>query len=200
MNWRPETVAQAVQLLTYWTNSFSSDFAEPTIYKKLQDFLKEEPLRPFGSAISVIQNQLSMTWAKTSCSRLDLLSGAPLKGTHAPIELLSISPIELARQMTILEFYLFQNVESIDLTTTKSRENSPQISEMIQRFNRVSKWVATEVLVTANVKKRAAVIKHFITVAKAASDIRNFNTLLEVTAGLNFSSVQRLRKTWKVYI
>ena len=79
-----------------------------------------------------------------------------------------------------------------------NREKSVSIQKLIQRFNRVSSWVATEVLLAANIKKRASVIKHFILVAKACRDIRNYNTLLEITAGLNFSSVQRLRKTWKV--
>lgn len=69
---------------------------------------------------------------------------------------------------------------------------------MIQRFNRVSSWVATEILLVANMKKRASVIKHFIQMAVACLEIRNFNTLLEITAGLNFSVIQRLRKTWKV--
>lgn len=62
----------------------------------------------------------------------------------------------------------------------------------------MSNWVATEIVVTPNIKKRAAVIKHFILIANACLQLRNYNTLLEITAGLNLSVISRLRKTWRI--
>jgi hypothetical protein len=69
---------------------------------------------------------------------------------------------------------------------------------MIERFNHVSSWVASEVVKTQNFKKRVSVIKSFIWVAQCAREMRNYNTMLEITAGLNMAAVQRLRRTWKV--
>lgn len=82
----------------------------------------------------------------------------------------------------------------------KNSKSLGSIDAMIRRFNQVSMWVATEIVVTMNVKKRASLIKHFILIAKEAEKLNNFNSLLEITAGLNLSMIQRLRKTWKVCI
>lgn len=58
--------------------------------------------------------------------------------------------------------------------------------------------MATEIVVTPSLRKRASVIKHFIFVAQACRELKNFNTLLAITAGLNLAVIQRLRKTWRV--
>ena len=87
---------------------------------------------------------------------------------------------------------------------------------MIDSFNDVSKWVATEVVTgmpsfvcfvgfegltppfTAGVneKKRAAVIKFFITVGQYCRKLQNYNALMAIVAGLNGSAVHRLKKSW----
>ena len=49
-------------------------------------------------------------------------------------------------------------------------------------------------------KRRALVIKQFISLAQACHEMNNYNTLLEITAGLNLVPIRRLRKTWRVSI
>lgn len=71
------------------------------------------------------------------------------------------------------------------------------INETIDRFNRVSSWVATEIIKLPSVKKRAFIIKQFITIAQACFELNNFNTLLEITAGLNLVPIRRLKRTWR---
>lgn len=44
----------------------------------------------------------------------------------------------------------------------------------------------------------ASKIKFFVQLAGAALELHNFNLLMAVLAGLNFASVQRLKKTWKL--
>ena len=199
--WDDDEMNCMVSTLKYWTLHYPSDFIEST-YFSLKEFLTHPPLQKLhGADIDVILNHISAFSARAGSSdNVWNLVVPPAKQDiqGGKIELLSLSPAELARQCTLLEFSMFQAINPVDLTTPERRESSQEIRALIHRFNRVSSWVATEILVTPNVRKRASVIKHFILMAQHSLDLHNYNTLLEITAGLNFSSVRRLRKTWKV--
>jgi len=67
---------------------------------------------------------------------------------------------------------------------------------LITRFNRVSNWVATEILKQDTLKKRIKVITWFIEVAEKCQELNNLNGLLEVVSGLNQGPVSRLKQTW----
>jgi RasGEF domain len=69
---------------------------------------------------------------------------------------------------------------------------------MVVWFSTVSRWAATELVCTPNPKHRVAVLKRLILMAKHCFKLRAYNTLLELLAGLNLTSVQRLKSTWEV--
>ena len=48
----------------------------------------------------------------------------------------------------------------------------------------------------ATEKKRALVIKFFITMGQCCQQLQNYNALMAIVAGLNGSAVHRLRKSW----
>lgn len=64
----------------------------------------------------------------------------------------------------------------------------------------MSFWVATEIVLTPNIKERVQVLKKFITIADHCKSFNNWNTLMEIMIGLNLGCVQRLKKTWTVWI
>jgi len=198
VQWNRDVVGFMLPPLLFWTKRYWDDFADTDRYKKLADFLSHPSLQQF-SEVQLIQQQLSAKRMKrNSMAALEGILQCTIPDSARKLELLAIPPVELARQITLLEFSMFQNVNALDLVKSSTRERSPKIKALIQRFNRTSNWIATEILLCANVKKRASVIKHFILVAESLRELRNFNSLLEVTAGLNNASVQRLRKTWRL--
>jgi len=69
---------------------------------------------------------------------------------------------------------------------------------MVERFNSVSYWVTTEIVMQTDLKKRVLLIKKFITIAEFMKEISNFNGLMEIIGGLNSMPVQRLRATWEL--
>ena len=71
---------------------------------------------------------------------------------------------------------------------------------LIDRFNNVSRWVATEIVLAPNHRQRISVLRRFIRLAEEFLAINNFNSLLEVLAGLNLAPVQRLKRTWRVRV
>ena len=44
-----------------------------------------------------------------------------IENIFTKLELLSIPPLDLARQLTVLEFHLFSRVKALDLLTSETR-------------------------------------------------------------------------------
>eukprot|EP01117_Protostelium_nocturnum_P009485 TRINITY_DN3381_c0_g1_i5.p1 TRINITY_DN3381_c0_g1~~TRINITY_DN3381_c0_g1_i5.p1 ORF type:complete len:903 (-),score=300.11 TRINITY_DN3381_c0_g1_i5:54-2762(-) len=112
-------------------------------------------------------------------------------------EYYDIPPIEIARQMALIEFAMFRKISPLECLNIKEREkNSPNLTSVTARFNNVSAWVQTEILKGSDVKVRAAALTRFIEIASCCISINNFNSAMEICAGLNSTPVYRLRKTW----
>ncbi|GBE84886.1 ras GEF [Sparassis crispa] len=139
----------------------------------------------------------------------------PIKTTHVPlappapimprnskrIELLDIDPLELARQLTLMEAALYKKIRPMECLQ-RSRESKPgknpdNITSMIQLANRMANWVAESVLSREDSKRRAAVVKHFISVADRCRAMQNFSTMTAIISGLNTPPIRRLKRTWE---
>eukprot|EP01126_Amoeba_proteus_P049883 TRINITY_DN5854_c0_g2_i2.p1 TRINITY_DN5854_c0_g2~~TRINITY_DN5854_c0_g2_i2.p1 ORF type:complete len:341 (+),score=83.29 TRINITY_DN5854_c0_g2_i2:219-1241(+) len=115
---------------------------------------------------------------------------------------LDVHPLELARQLTITDFELFQGIEAVELIgcpwTKKGAElNAPHVMEMIKRFNNISFWVATEIVATPNKKQRLAVLKQFLHLLGYLKGMHNYHATMAVYCGLMMFEIQRLTLTWK---
>lgn len=62
--------------------------------------------------------------------------------------------------------------------------------------NKISNWVYSEIVATEDLAQRAGKIVRFIQIAQECRRLNNFNGVFEIAAGLENSSVHRLRKTW----
>lgn len=58
--------------------------------------------------------------------------------------------------------------------------------------------MATEIIAVTDLDKRREVLKWFVNFADALREMRNYNALMAVVAGLNFAALNRLKHTWKV--
>ena len=125
---------------------------------------------------------------------------ASTASARAP-SLLDYDPTEVARQLSLIESHLFQQIspkECLGQAWNKKNkeERAPNIVELTKRFNQVSNWVATEILREEKLAARAKVLKRFIKVAAACREINSFNAVQEIVAALNSASVYRLKLTW----
>jgi hypothetical protein len=115
-------------------------------------------------------------------------------------QFLDFHPTEVARQLTLIEHQRFRDIarsEFVRQAWNKKEGKAPQISNAIKKFNEISYWVAAEIVFCANSKQRVTVVKRMIQVANKCLAFNNFNTVMEIIAGLHMSSIQRLKKTWK---
>ncbi|KAI9475584.1 MAG: hypothetical protein EXX96DRAFT_620078 [Benjaminiella poitrasii] len=70
------------------------------------------------------------------------------------------------------------------------------IEQVIQRFNTVCQWVASEIVRTRNIHDRVKLIEKFIRLAKKCRLYSNYATLVQILLGLQSPAVARLEKTW----
>lgn len=129
----------------------------------------------------------------------------PLKSkkgkTSSVVEILDWPSLEIARQMTIVEYELFRRIQPKECLNqawnqANRAQKAPGISAMINRFNEVSLWCSAVIVKQDNFKKRVKVLKKIIKLAYRFKELHNFNGIFEVFAGLTSNSVYRLRKTW----
>ena len=110
-------------------------------------------------------------------------------------------PVELARQITIITQYLYRNIGCQELllggwTKKDKMEKSPNITKLIIRFNKISKWIMEEILSYDSAKDRAKVIEIFLCVAEELRNIHNLNDCFAVITTFNHLCIKRLKKTW----
>ncbi|KAG1749328.1 ras GEF [Suillus lakei] len=116
------------------------------------------------------------------------------------MELLDIDALELARQLTITESQLYQKIRPSEclLRSKESKtDHHDNIANFIRRSNRVANWVAYAILCKDEPRRRASIMKHFITVADRCRHIQNFSTMLAIVSGLNSSPIRRLKRSWE---
>jgi len=107
----------------------------------------------------------------------------------------------VARQLTLIECHLFKLIqpkECLNQAWSKAslRDLAPNILNLTDRFNQVSKWVGTEILQVSPLKERARVLRYFIDVAIECFEINCFNVVQEMVAALNSAAIHRLALTW----
>eukprot|EP00158_Paraphelidium_tribonemae_P007619 Partr_v1_DN28301_c0_g1_i5_m78717 putative Cell division control protein len=114
-------------------------------------------------------------------------------------KLLDVDPMELARQLTLMESHLYLNITPLECLgkawSDKENNRAPNISAMINLTNHITGWVAECILLEKDIKKRCAVMKYFIIVGDRCRALRNYNGLMAILAALNSSPIHRLKRT-----
>ncbi|KAJ6620811.1 ras guanine nucleotide exchange factor domain-containing protein [Mycena sp. CBHHK59/15] len=120
--------------------------------------------------------------------------------SNKKLKLLDIEPLELARQLTIMESQLYQRIrpmECLQRAREQRTENIDNITVVIQTSNKIALWVAESVLSKEDSRRRAGAVKHLISVADRCRTLNNFSTMAAITAGLNTPPIRRLKRTWE---
>jgi hypothetical protein len=116
--------------------------------------------------------------------------------------LLDYTHKDLARHLTLIEFEFWCSIklEEFYHTAFSSKEKdklAPNVNRFIKRFNDVSAWVASSVVLAPKKKQRVAVLTRLIQIMDELRRIRNFNGMMAFFSALSLGAIQRLKKTWK---
>ncbi|KAI7905568.1 ras guanine nucleotide exchange factor domain-containing protein [Cokeromyces recurvatus] len=114
--------------------------------------------------------------------------------------LLDVDPTEMARQLTLMDFKLYNAIKPVEcLDKAWSRDHSaPNIQSSIDYCNQITTWVSDEILSQSEVKKRSTLIKYWVNVAERCRVYNNFNTCMAILSAFDNSAVGRLKRTWEM--
>ncbi|KAG0749124.1 hypothetical protein G6F16_003124 [Rhizopus arrhizus] len=117
------------------------------------------------------------------------------------VKLLEIDILEMARQLTIMDFKLYSSIRPIEcLDKAWSRDDDSvavNIRASIEYCNQVTSWVSDVILSQQDIKKRSVMIKYWVQVAEKCRMLNNFNTCMAILSAFDNSSVGRLKRTWE---
>ncbi|KAK6005563.1 hypothetical protein QM012_007205 [Aureobasidium pullulans] len=134
--------------------------------------------------------------ANINKEQLYLLTGAfPSKR----FTLLDLDAVEIARQLTIIEskrFCAIQPQELLGLEWTKKNGRGENVRAMSKFSTNLTNLVADTILEAEQLKRRVAVLKHWIKIAKLCLDIDNYSALMAISCSLTSSAISRLHQTW----
>mmetsp|Transcript_53804 Transcript_53804/g.123789 ORF Transcript_53804/g.123789 Transcript_53804/m.123789 type:complete len:396 (-) Transcript_53804:119-1306(-) len=111
-----------------------------------------------------------------------------------------VPPVEWARQLTLIDFELFQKIGASELlgqawAKADKEQRARNVLTMIHHFNNISAWVAGTVLSWSYVASRAEAFGHMIDVCAECLKLGNFNGAFAINAGLENAAVHRLKRT-----
>ncbi|KAI9282326.1 ras guanine nucleotide exchange factor domain-containing protein [Sporodiniella umbellata] len=117
------------------------------------------------------------------------------------IKLMDIDILEMARQLSIMDFKLYSSIRPIEcLNKSWSREDDAtavNIRASIEYCNQITSWVSDVILSQQETKRRGAMIKYWVQVAEKCRMLNNFNTCMAILSAFDNSSVGRLKRTWE---
>lgn len=167
---------------------------------------KDTPSGPdSGSSLSPSNSDSSLSISSAASSATSGLStsnpGLPFS-LGPQKTLLDYSQKELAKHLTLIEFEFWSAIklEEFYHTSFSSKEKdklAPNVNRFIKRFNDVSAWVASSVVLAPKKKQRVAVLTRLIQILDELKRIRNFSGMMAFFSALSLGAIQRLKKTWK---
>eukprot|EP01129_Flabellula_baltica_P009314 TRINITY_DN3786_c0_g1_i1.p1 TRINITY_DN3786_c0_g1~~TRINITY_DN3786_c0_g1_i1.p1 ORF type:complete len:156 (+),score=19.13 TRINITY_DN3786_c0_g1_i1:485-952(+) len=116
--------------------------------------------------------------------------------------MLNIDVIELARQLTLIRWNMYDNLVTCEFIGAKwnndeeSEKAYPNILQVIKFSKHNANWVATEILSRESKEEAAQVISYFIQLCNQCIRINNFDGAMDIYIGLQMNPIHRLVQTW----
>ncbi|EMD39992.1 hypothetical protein CERSUDRAFT_112236 [Gelatoporia subvermispora B] len=173
------------------------------VLSRMKEFASDEVVINFAAAkqllILIERAERSGDGPIKTVNAIPVAPPASITPKAKKVKLMDVDPLELARQLTLMEAALYKKIRPMECLQ-RSRESKPgrdNITSIIQLSNRIANWVAESVLSREDSRKRAVIVKHFISVADRCRMIQNFSTMTAIVSGLNTPPIRRLKRTWE---
>lgn len=186
-----------------WTKNFNHDIVD----KKDGEEIKQKLLNFVEGILAEDQWKLAKTIRKSiyrmkKGGNKDEQTNLTIGSVPLKLGIFSYSNEDIAQQLTLLDFQLFQKIGPTELLNQAWNKSdghikAPNILHLTSRFNSIAFWVACCILEGPDAKQRAAIMTKFIEIAQYLLQLNNYSTTMAFIAGFNKSSILRLKLTFK---
>eukprot|EP01098_Paradermamoeba_levis_P016727 TRINITY_DN9231_c0_g1_i1.p1 TRINITY_DN9231_c0_g1~~TRINITY_DN9231_c0_g1_i1.p1 ORF type:complete len:652 (-),score=199.83 TRINITY_DN9231_c0_g1_i1:128-2083(-) len=209
------TIVMPIQLrvcnvIKKWVEEYFTDFENnDKLIQMFQNFT-EVTLRLDGNSnlSKSLSNALQRKLKGESADKKETVFSADPPEPKVPVRtifssnltLFDVDEEEIARQLTLVEFEIYSSIKASELLNQswnkpKLKHRSPNVLQMIARFNDLSNWVTATILKEERLKSRARMWAKLIKIAEHCHNLNNFNSLMAIIAGINNSAVHRMKFT-----
>ncbi|KAF8319038.1 ras GEF [Clavulina sp. PMI_390] len=122
----------------------------------------------------------------------------PKQGAKGKLKFSEMDPLEVARQLTLMESELFSKIRGPECLARAEggQADNDNIKAVILMSNKVADWVNEVILEKEDPKRRALLIRHFILITDKCRMMNNFSTMAALVAALNSPPIRRLKRSW----
>ncbi|EPQ26580.1 uncharacterized protein PFL1_06906 [Pseudozyma flocculosa PF-1] len=181
----------------------------------LQRIISSEGLKSGSAALAMTDT--SQMYAPSAFARggpappASIVSKALLSNLRSDnlqkVNIMDFDPLELARQLTIVDSKLYCAIQPEELLGSKFTKETlaaaggaggddTNVKSMSSMSTRITGWVSECILGEADARKRTQLVKFFIKLGDRCEALNNFHTLMAIQCALNSSTIARLKKTW----
>ncbi|NP_001360576.1 Son of sevenless homolog [Caenorhabditis elegans] len=123
------------------------------------------------------------------------------KGDVDHYDLLTLHPIEIGRQLTLLHSDLYRAIQPIELveaawTKAEKWRKSPQLLRLTDHSTLLTYWVSRSIVETESLEERMAMFNRVLEVMSVFEELHNFTGLVAFYSALNSSCIFRLKWCW----
>uniref|UniRef100_A0A0K0EMU4 Ras-GEF domain-containing protein n=1 Tax=Strongyloides stercoralis TaxID=6248 RepID=A0A0K0EMU4_STRER len=114
--------------------------------------------------------------------------------------LLTLHPVEIARQLTIIQAELYKAVKPIELcnvawTKDDKQKRSPQLLKLIQQSTQLTYWIQWCIVHEKSLDDRVAMYSRVLEIICVLEELNNFTGVVALFSALNASPIYRLTHT-----
>ncbi|KAK9765475.1 hypothetical protein K7432_006160 [Basidiobolus ranarum] len=168
-------------IMKSWLESYylegEDDFALEVLRNFAQNKMQDIMLFASNQLIKLIDKRMSSE-GNFRKMVLNMSREAPLPilpRNMKKLKLLEIDPIEISRQFTIMDSTMYNRIRPVECLSKawsqKDASIAVNIKAMIEVSNQVTNWVAETILSEKEVRKRVALIKHFISIGEVMIEV-----------------------------
>uniref|UniRef100_A0A3P8WZG4 Son of sevenless homolog 1 (Drosophila) n=1 Tax=Cynoglossus semilaevis TaxID=244447 RepID=A0A3P8WZG4_CYNSE len=204
---------RVLNVCRHWVEHHFYDFERDSdLLRRLEEFIcsvRGKAMRKWVESITkIIQRKKQVQVSGPSHSITFQNSPPPIEwhickpGSIENFDLMTLHPIEIARQLTLLESIFYRAVQPSELVgsvwTKEDKEiHSPNLLRMIRHTTNLTLWFEKCIVETENLEERVSVVSRIIEILQVFQELNNFNGVLEVVCAMNSSPVYRLDHTFE---
>uniref|UniRef100_A0A8C9TBK4 Son of sevenless homolog 2 (Drosophila) n=1 Tax=Scleropages formosus TaxID=113540 RepID=A0A8C9TBK4_SCLFO len=207
---------RVLNVFRQWVEHHFYDFeTDPELLYKLEEYitsltqLRGKSMRKWVESINKIIKRKLQTQTNGVSHNITFESAPPpiewhisRAGQVETFDLMTLHPIEIARQLTLLESELYRAVRPSELvgsvwTKEDKEKNSPNLLRMIRHTTNLTLWFEKCIVEAENIDERVAVLTRIIEILQVFQELNNFNGVLEIVSAINSVPVYRLDHTFE---